>query len=211
MRKLLIFLIGFFVISLPVSAEEYSSLDDLIIDVNEVAPVENSEIYVVDNEPVSVSDPVTENGDMGNGEELALLNEIATVLNETQAESLFNINSSQVEYFKGILLENPFYDYCVTFDGESTYRLYYGHNLDIGESANMASITRTSTGSGYNYYYSVITGSTGTVPSGNVYVSTITDGMPIFEEVEHAKSIKTLQIACVVALALWLLSKLFFR
>lgn len=213
MKKLsicLVFFICLMMAAIPSFAEEYNSVEDLISDVNEVIPIYDTEADVVTDQSEYINNDTGETGSTGSSEELAVLNDIATTLVEIEAESLFNINSSQVEYFKGVLLSDPFVDYCITFDGEQTYRLFYGHNLEVGSSANLAYITRYSSGS-YNYNYQVVTGSTGTVPSSGVYVSTITDGMPILEEVENAKSQKIIQISFVVMLGLWLLSKLFFR
>lgn len=208
MKKLICFFLSACLLVLPCFAVEYSSLEDLVNDVNEVIPpYDYSQDYVGVDSPV---DPVIDTYEVGPIDYTAVaINELIDVLAQTTTTSSFNMEAAQMLYLRAICVSNPFMDYVVTYDGNQTYGLYYGYRLQAGKTANYAYVTRTQIGN--QYYYQYNTGLSASVPSSNVYVSSIDKSLPNFSEVENVKANTFIEICLCVALGLWIVSKILFR
>lgn len=202
------FFLAFVLLVLPCSAIEYSSLEDLVNDVQEVIPpYDFEEDNVVDDVIVGPSEDFADVGPFDPS--VMAINELVDLLAQESTSTSFNMQSAQVLYLKGIAVNNPLMDYVLTYDGNQTYGLYYGYNLSVGKTANYAYVTRIQSGSTYFYQYN--TGLSATVPSTRIYVSSIDNSLPCFEEVSGAKAQIIFEICACVALGLWVLGKLLFR
>ena len=153
---------------------------------------------------------IDDNGDSVQGYEInqtLILSEINAAVQDLAGASLFNVNSSQVQYFQTFLCAHPFYDYVITYDGQYDYNLYYGYKLKTA-TADRIHIYRYNTGS-YNYEYRIDFSSGQTVPSSNVYINSM-EGQ-VLHDVQTQKFETVVMLSFAVMLVLWFFSKVIFR
>ena len=199
-------------------ATEYEDLSDLIDDVNQVlstvdgapeAPVEEDPIDVTEDYEIPSSD-LDDNGNSVPGYEInqtIILSEINAAVQDLAGASLFNVNSSQVQYFETFLCAHPFYDYVITYDGQYDYNLYYGYKLKTA-TADRIHIYRYNTGS-YNYEYRIDFSTGQNVPSSNVYINSM-EGQ-VLHNVQTQKFESVVMLSFAVMLVLWFFSRVIFR
>lgn len=139
--------------------------------------------------------------------------DLASLVEMTAAQQygyLPNLSSSQMTYFEGVCAAHPFADYYAVYDGNNTYSLYYGYGLGEAGGQNCKYIRIT-----YNNYsqYTIDKGE-GVLPAvdaGQATYCSFVDTCARFPRVEVIKDVQFTTVACVVALGLWVLGKLFFR
>lgn len=185
--------------------ENESAVSGLLDAVEDVAPVEDVQQDVQQDvqEDATVSGGVS--SQEGAPETVALLSTIADTLESSSSKYLYSMDSSQADYFAGILASHPFDDYVSWYD-QGGYYLYYGHDV-LASGGDYVHIYR----SDYDKNY-VIDRGTG-VPTGysGLVVSNCIGGAAEFPEVRNAQSNLFLCIGMCAALGLYLLSRIFFR
>lgn len=137
-----------------------------------------------------------------------LLADIVQNLESSTATYLYSMDSSQAQYFVGILCQHPFADYVSWQDDDGGYWLYYGANV-LTEGGSYVHVYRTS-GVGYKTYR-IDTG-TG-VPSGydGLVVSNVVDGAAVFPEPAFCRAGLLVAFVLCVSVGLALLRHIFFR
>lgn len=185
--------------------ENDSAVSELLDAVEDVAPVEDVQQDVqqdVQND-ATVSGGVS--SEEGAPETVALLSTIADTLESSSSQYLYSMDSSQANYFAGILAAHPFDEYVSWYDA-SGYYLYYGHDV-LASGGDYVHIYRRD----YDRDY-VIDRGTG-VPTGysGLVVSNCIGGAAEFPEVRNAQSNMFVCLGLCAALGLYLLSRIFFR
>lgn len=186
--------------------ENESAVSELLEAVEGVAPVE-----VEQDGQQDVQADATASGGVTSyevaPEAVALLSDIAQTLESSSSQYLYSMDSSQANYFAGILSAHPFDQYVSWYDAGGYY-LYYGSDV-LTSGGNYVHIYRRD--SGYDRPY-VIDRGTG-VPAGysGLVVSNCIGGSAEFPEVRNAQNNLFLCCGLVVALGLFVLSKIFFR
>lgn len=187
--------------------ENDSAVSELLEAVEDVAPVEDVQQDVQQDvqEDATVSGGVS--SQEGAPETVALLSTIADTLESSSSQYLYSMDSSQADYFVGILAAHPFDEYVSWYDAGGYY-LYYGHDV-LSSGGEYVHIYRRD--SGYDRDY-VIDRGTG-VPTGysGLVVSNCIGGAAEFPEVRNAQSNMFFGIGMCAALGLYLLSRIFFR
>lgn len=184
--------------------ENESAVSELLDAVENVAPVEG----VQDVQP-DVQEEATVSGGVPSQEAapetVALLSTIADTLESSSSQYLYSMDSSQAQYFAGILSSHPFDQYVSWYDAGGYY-LYYGSDV-LTSGGDYVHIYRRDYDRGY-----VIDRGTG-VPAGysGLVVSNCIGGAAEFPEVRNAQNNLFLCCGLVVALGLFVLSKIFFR
>lgn len=203
-----------FILFNTMAATTYDDLSDLLDDVNQVlqespsAPEDVLQDVTEDYENIDTN--IDDNSDSVSGYEvnqLLVLNEINAAVQDLAGGSMFNLNSSQCEYFKAFLCAHPFYDYKITYDGGYDYSLYYGYKIENG-IADRIHIYRYQL-SNYNYEYRIEFTEDVSVPNSNVYINS-KEGS-VIHEVQTAKFETIVQLAFMCMLVLWFFSKIIFR
>lgn len=184
--------------------ENESAVAELLDAVENVAPVEGQQDVQQD-----VQDDATVSGGVSSQESapetVALLSTIADTLESTSSQYLYSMTSSQANYFAGILSAHPFDQYVSWYDAGGYY-LYYGHDV-LSSGGDYVHIYRRD----YDRDY-IIDRGTG-VPTGysGLVVSNCIGGAAEFPEVRNAQNNLFLCCGLVVALGLFVLSRIFFR
>lgn len=184
--------------------ENESAVSELLDAVENVAPVE-----VAQDVEQDVQTDATASGGVTSyevaPEAVALLSDIAQTLESSSSQYLYSMDSSQAQYFAGILSAHPFDQYVSWYDA-SGYYLYYGSDV-LASGGDYVHIYRRDYDRGY-----VIDRGTG-VPTGysGLVVSNCIGGAAEFPEVRNAQNNLFLCCGLVVALGLFVLSKIFFR
>lgn len=184
--------------------ENESAVSELLDAVEDVAPVEGEQDDQQDvQEDATVSGGVS--SQEGAPETVALLSTIADTLESSSSQYLYSMTSSQANYFVGILSAHPFDQYVSWYDAGGYY-LYYGGDVLVS-GGDYVHIYRQD----YDRDY-VIDRGTG-VPTGysGLVVSNCIGGAAEFPEVRNAQNNLFLCCGFVVALGLFVLSKIFFR
>ena len=109
--------------------ENESAVAELLDAVENVAPVEGEQDVQQD-----VQTDATASGGVTSyevaPEAVALLSDIAQTLESSSSQYLYSMDSSQAQYFAGILSSHPFDQYVSWYD-EGGYYLYYGRIISI--------------------------------------------------------------------------------
>lgn len=186
--------------------ENESAVSELLDAVEDVAPVEGQQDVQQDvQEEATVSGGVS--SQEAAPETVALLSTIADTLESSSSQYLYTMDSSQAQYFAGILAAHPFDEYVSWYDGGGYY-LYYGRDV-LTTGGDYVHIYRGYVGGDKTY---IIDRGTG-VPAGysGLVMSNCISGAAEFPEVRNAQSNLFLCCGLVVALGLFVLSKIFFR
>ena len=186
--------------------ENESAVAELLDAVENVAPVEGEQDVQQD-----VQTDATASGGVTSyevaPEAVALLSDIAQTLESSSSQYLYSMDSSQAQYFAGILSSHPFDQYVSWYD-EGGYYLYYGRDV-LTAGGDYVHIYRGYSGVDKAY---IIDRGTG-VPAGysGLVVSNCIGGAAEFPEVRNAQNNLFFCCGLVVALGLFVLSKIFFR
>ena len=187
--------------------ENESAVSDLLDAVEDVAPVEGDQVD--QDVQQEMQDDATVSGGVsseeGAPETVALLSTIADTLESSSSQYLYSMDSSQANYFAGVLAAHPFDEYVSWYDAGGYY-LYYGHDV-LQSGGEYVHIYRRD----YDRDY-VIDRGTG-VPTGysGLVVSNCIGGAAEFPEVRNAQSNMFVCLGLCAALGLYLLSRIFFR
>lgn len=184
--------------------ENESAVSELLEAVEDVAPVQGEQDVQQDVQPDATASGGVTSYEVA-PEAVALLSDIAQTLESSSSQYLYSMDSSQAQYFAGILSARPFDQYVSWYDAGGYY-LYYGHDL-LSSGGDYVHIYRHDYDRGY-----VIDRGTG-VPAGysGLVVSNCIGGAAEFPEVRNAQNNLFLCCGLVVALGLFVLSKIFFR
>lgn len=217
MRRVICAVILACVLALPVSAKDYESIDELLSDTVEVVQASQEQ---GGGEPVATPEPTAAPQDVEapDGGQLPVgpLEVIVLDTDELAAYSVTGsgytgtISTTLLDYFSGIVAQNPRKDYVVfKSDRYNTYLFYGdGFRLSGGTFSGTGNFIR------YNSESQLFTRGTDSFSfsdSGYYVYSNLDAAYPSLYQVEVVSYGKVVAIACGVALCLYAFDRIFFR